>query len=314
MDYKISIINFNEEQAQDIVDITADSFKNVDVQHRPLKIDTKKIIRTFSAINPGGISIIAYVVIDGKRQACCAAIPFRIMNNGIELIGYQIGSFFVGSKYHGIGLGTKLLKELSKYFDSTNFIFSYPNSRSINIFNKNGYEVTENVPTYIYITAISKILSFNSICTDIVKNISYEEVINTYVWPEECEGLIKDKSDFIWKYFEEDGKYKFYSVNVKSTKALVVIVEHHFMGIKFNIIKDIYCNENDKYEDIIKNLARNFSILSIIYINSSRIKNNELSFIRIPNSINPRPIRLVNRGLNKTTIKFDTITSDWMGF
>lgn len=314
MDYKIIITKFESDHGNDIVEITENSFRYVVERERPKKSQVSKIINTFSETNPAGCSIMAYALVGNMRVACCAAIPFRVHTDFGENIGYQIGSFFVRNEYHGIGIGTKLVEDLTSFFDKKLFLFSYPNKRSISIFLKNGYQVAEIIPTFIYLSGIARIISIFNRRDKEIKLLNYKEALDSFDWVGSSSGLIKDKLDFIWKYSYDEGIYQIYRINFDNINALIITTEHLFMGIRFRIICDIYRPKKSNIKLIIKNFSLHIPFFSILYLNSSTLKGFTFPFFKIPKKLDPRPIIMVNRIANIQNLNFETITSDWMGF
>jgi len=108
------------------------------------------------AKNPAGRAWIAVAREDDRAVGSAAALPARFARkDGRILIGWQVGTFVVDAAQQRKGIGTALLAALSGALKDRpdSFLYSYPNRRSIPVFERHGYSRKGRTPTRIFLPA-----------------------------------------------------------------------------------------------------------------------------------------------------------------
>ena len=301
----IKVIPFSTDFAEDYVDLTKRAFTAVSNSESPT--DTVEYTKHLNGdTNPAGPSWCAIAMEGSQCVGSVMALPMSFPGK----IGYQIGGFFVDKNHQGKGLGTKLLTELTSTLKNKpdSFIYTFPNSRSIDVFYKIGYKSMERVPTYI----LPWKMGLMKLEIASPSEVSFEKMNCV-----DTSGLIRDIKFIHWRYCGPgtDARYKFL---IKRTNEhidfVLVITNHKFRNIQFTVIVDIITSSPHFYPVAIRaaQCLRKFT-----YINTN-IPNSYLPFIKvsIPEKVNPRPVFLLAYPSSNidTGIAQWIMTGDWFGF
>jgi predicted N-acetyltransferase YhbS len=345
---KIEISNFQAIHAPLVEQLARRAFHDVAEGARPDQAP-EFISHILGPLNPGGPSRLALARDESGVLGCLAAIPFRFRKaNAREIIGYQIGYFFVDHDAQGKGVGSALLSGLTEDLqgDPSSFVYTFPNPRSIGRFDRLGYSRVGEIPTILY-PVFSRLRRKMSAIRDRAGCTWQLEVIDSEtaariaqsafaVMPKTV-GFRRDSASFTWRTCGPgaNSRYRFAlcrtvrvggeSPSECETCFIVVLAEHRMLGIPFTIVVDILSIDLACHYDAVIRAAGILGNSPLVYVNSNLHQLTSSSSgshpfgISVPNSVNPRPVELLMLSEEgcvhpSELAKSLFFTADWMGF
>jgi GNAT superfamily N-acetyltransferase len=341
---KIEISVFDPSYAPAMARVAQRAFAEIPEQAQP-SLTADFVAHILGVSNPAGSSRVALAYEEGEVLGSVAAIPTRFRRqDGRVVTGNQVGFFFVDHRAQGRGFGAALLAELTATIrdDADSFIYTFPNPRSIGLFDNYGYERVASIPTYVYPTTPRAILArmtakkvlrerggrvweFESLDAGAAERSAHEFPAE----PARDVGLIRDGAYFAWRYCgtDADKRYRFVLCRAEEEHEwfLLVLAHHRFSGIRFAIVADVLSADLPYAYGRAVQAARLMGDSAFVYANTNlkRIPGARASAlpigVPIPCTANPRPVELLAFGragaLPREELAAGAVmTADWMGF
>ena len=342
---------FRAEHAKVIVDLGHRAFSAVPGYARP-KDTAAHLGRLLGPENPGGPT---WLVMAREGDRCVgnvAATPFRFRTNaGRLLTGFQLGSIVVDPSAQRQGVASRLIAKITAQLANKpdSFTYIYPNTRSMPVLLRQGYETVASIPTYVHLPTLASLGIFGQAeakfavrdgCGDswdveIVTPSIFSQAMESFPEDERTAGgFVRDAAYCRWRYCGPDteSRYRFAVLRPKAGNgtAVVVLTSHEFSGIRFTIIVDLFSATTGRHYDLAVKVARICGSLTstrLVY-SSSNIpmlarrtrKLRGISWlVRVPDFTNPRPIKLLLHPASSSVGRDDlansvAMTGDWMGF
>ncbi len=305
----IDVSVFSKDQAGILLHLITRAFQSIPIGARPQ--ETVESILHFNGVdNPAGPSICATAYERNTPIGIVTAMPMRFSS----MTGYQVGGFFVDESHQGQGIGKQLLLEITSTLrkNSSSFVYTFPNSRSIGVFYKLGYVLSEKIPTYIIPNYM-----FSSKTTIPRTAINYSLLRPELFKGQTSNGIIKDELFFNWRYCNSFNKenYKFVLKKINDKiLSICVLRKHKFKGVNFNVLVDIFATTKPEFTNAIFECRK---LGKPLYINA-KIPRSYLPLLtlQVPDRFNPRPLHLLiyPNDLNTDLRYRGIMTGDWFGF
>jgi predicted N-acetyltransferase YhbS len=334
---KIEIAEFDAQHAPLVEDLAQRAFEAVHQDARPNQ-NPDFVAYILGASNPAGASRLALAREGGEVLGCLAAIPARFRRRGAQIVrGHQIGYYFVDHAAQGKGVGSELLTELTESLrgEPDDFVYTFPNPRSIGRFDRLGYERVASTPTIVFPTLPSRNGTARNAAGDtwkaeVVDAASAQQVAMTEVaaWGQDA-GFVRDAAYFNWRACGPgaDTRYRFLVCRAREGEGcfVAVLARHEMMSLPFTILVDILSQDLRRDYPAAVRLAGRLGTSPLVYANTnlgspSRHGATRLPFgLAVPRFANPRPIELLMLpGEGPVTAaelaEGAVMTADWLGF
>lgn len=292
---------------------------------------TQAQLRSVYEGNPSGESIIAVAEHEGAWAGVIAAIPTTLIEpEGKRAPAYQIGDFMVHPDWRGQALGKALLMKLTGALDQREtHVYTFPNTRSINIFLRNGYRELRSLRTTVYPLLPAAILGrglFRSDCraTEVSLDRACEvadglvsggpgrgsiEKSGAYLrWRY---GLIRDRRDFVFSLFD---------AAAGESPVLCVWSRFRYRGVPVQVLVDYVAGRSGRIPT--GSLARQ-GLSRGAWVGACNLEESEAASapwlsVRMPVRFDPRPGRLLVRDGDRASAQLVSVCrftmGDWMGF
>lgn len=326
----VDVSPFEERHAQVQVELEARAFAMVARSARP-KDSAKYLYHIHGPKNPAGRAWIAVASESGRPVGSAAALPARFARkDGRIVIGWQVGTFVVDAAQQRQGIGTVLLNALTDALKgrADAFLYSYPNRRSIQVFERHGYSRAGRTPTRIFLPARGPGKGWET------RRIAREEVAAALAAiPEPAvstgppNGFVRDARYFEWRFCgnEAEGRYRFVHCRMRDGPAAFVIAlaAHRFAGLSFGVLADACPDVLDTHlgTAVRASLAEGRQAGSfLLYATASVRPRSRLPWsVGLPESRDPRPVVLVLHEETKVVSAEEVagslvMTADWGGF
>lgn len=284
---------------------------------------------------PGGETIVYVAKHEGRIISYYHAPIYSGLVNGAECRMAVIQAVGVSKDYRKYGLFRIISEYATKDLENkVNYIFTFPNARSIKTFIKYGfYSKICTLPTYILPFNIDKTLqrtikykSIILILNKILKiytNLKIKElqsnqvILKSNIIDKDVHQLyeefgkkynikiIRNAEYFNWRYFKfPNRKYKLINLmENRSIKASVFISAQNILGSQGVVIMDFAYTDFISFEILLSNLKNHLNTngapnIDFIYISSIFKDHKKLcntGFISIPKFLNPRPLNFLVR-------------------
>lgn len=301
------------------------------------------IAHILGPLNPAGCSRLAIARDGGTAIGCLAATPARFQTDEGRLVtGHQIGYFFVDRCAQGWGVGTTLLAELGGALggDPDAFVYTYPNPRSIGLFDRSGYQRLATIPTCVFPvwprrrkrrSGPFEIPSYGDswVVEELDADSAEASARQSFGEGAHETGWVRDNRFFAWRYCAPPahGRYRFLSCRARETDELllVVLAHHRFSGASFTIVVDLLARDPTGSVSTAVKAARRTGGTPFVYANTNfdRLGKGETAplplRLAVPGFANPRPVELLwiadSRAITRQDLlKSLVMTGDWLGF
>lgn len=284
-------------------------------------------INAFYHQNPEGKALLSVASLKGRWVGSIAAVPTRCgkINSDTELF-FQIGDFMVDPVVQGQGVGSRILKELTAVLKDRNCLtYTFPNTRSVGLFLKQGYRRVREIPTRIFLPQLEAIIQRSeSNLTAISLSDAVGACDELALVQKRHNVIIKDGEYIRWRYSEiRDAKdYQFFLLrsNDNQLLGLIVCTVYRFSGLRFLVALDLIVKEDSSLRSV---FSKNISSGSPFQLGFSTIdrafpKARLRAAFPVPARLNPRPVVLLT--LPECAPSFELasscryVTADWLGF
>jgi predicted N-acetyltransferase YhbS len=338
---KVEAHRFEPEHAEPLQALMQRAFSIVPEDARP-KDTPAFLTHMLGQANPAGSAMLSIASDDDRwvGSASGTAMRFR-RSDGKIVTGYQVGYFVVDSSVQRQGMGKKLIQSLTEALRQLpdSFIYTYPNARSIAVFDRLQYQRLKSVSTRILLPHPSMFTGAsrgqlnlgNGIKADLefVDSQSLlQRLENIRVDDGKKAGFVRDVAYFKWRFLgpDADRRYHFVYVRANGSDTVLALARHGFHGIKFAVLVDALPELTAERYSLITRAAQAAGWKNqapFVYLNTSI--GSGLAFqastggVDVPDRFNPRPVRLLMEP-QTSTIKPEELsdslimTADWMGF
>lgn len=332
----VEVSLFEDRHAEAQLELVRSAFSGVPEGARP-KETVETLRHMHGEANPAGRAWLAFARRDGRGVGSVAAVPYRFRRrDGATLTGWQIGTFVVDASAQRQGVGRALLDALTARLETLpeSFVYTYPNPRSIGVFDRHGYQRLASVPTRIHPPWPRP----GPAAGWSVRRIEAREVpaeLAQLAAPDPPPpGFVRDARYFAWRFCGPSaaGRYRFVACRGPSGREglVVALASHHFVGLRFGVLADAFPDVLDRHYGIALRAAGAEARRAgawLLYVNSNvrrlgagRARPARVPWsVPIPDSRNPRPVVLLYhpRGAAVGAEELAgslAMTADWGGF
>lgn len=330
----VEVSPFEERHAEAQLELVRSAFSGVSEGARP-KETADSLRHIHGAANPAGRAWLAFARRAGQLAGSVAAVPYRFLRrDGAVVTGWQIGTFVVDAAAQGQGIGRALLAGLTAEVERLpdSFVYSYPNRRSIAVFDRHGYRRLGSVPTRIHPPWPGPGAAWT------VRRIEAREVPDelSRLAPAEPPppGFVRDAPYFVWRFCgpAADERYRFVACRGPSGRdgLVVALASHRFLGLRFGVLADACPDVLDRQHGIAVRAAGAEARRDgawLLYVNSNvgrlgggRARPRGVPWsLPVPDARNPRPIELLYHAPGAAVGPEElagslALTADWGGF
>jgi len=341
---QVKASKFEDSHVEPMLALMQRAFSIVPEHSRP-KDSPAFLSHMLSDANPSGQALMVLAQEDGRLVGSVSAIPMRFRRlDGRIVIGYQIGYFVVDSSVQRQGVGKQLINCLTEALggSSEDFVYGYPNTRSIGLFDSLHFDRLQSVPTRIHLPTLAMIATAGSGRIRVGgfeagwKPALPKEIAQTFNKPDrqtiiesQSVGFIRDAAYFQWRFLGPDAerRYSFARVQFKTEEHVLALAEHTFKGLRFAVLADVLPALTQERYKLIRQAAQAAGWskkAGFLYLNTAlgaQGGSGVLSdwSIDVPERFNPRPVKLILHP-DTTAVSADELrqslvmTADWMGF
>ena len=195
--------------------------------------------------NPSGKSLITVARLEDRWVGAVSAIPTNLVRNSSVRTSLQIGDFMVDAEQQGQGIGFRMLEDLTRCLaQSDRRVYTFPNSRSIGLFLKQGYRELKRLPSTLFgLVPGLPLLKRGVHSEDLVLADAAavaDKLARAGTLPT---SLLKDGAYLRWRYSEirAPAQYRFTVIRPRSGQGeqLLVSTRYRFKGIPFVVLLDV---------------------------------------------------------------------------
>jgi GNAT superfamily N-acetyltransferase len=342
---------FDSGHAEIIVELGQRAFSAVPEYTRP-KDTADHLRRILGRENPGGQTWFAMARERDRCVGTAAATPFRFRTRaGRLLTGFQLGSIAIDPSFQRQGVGSRLIAEITAYLADKpdSFTYIYPNTRSMQVLLRQGYETAAAIPTYVHLPTVAflgipgraeaKFLVRDGYGGSWDVEIVTPSVLSRAMalFPEDdggAGGFIRDAAYCRWRYCgpHTESRYQFAVLRPQTGNggAVVVLTSHEFNGIRFTIVVDLFSASPSRHYGPAITAAQIYGSRAWARLVYSASNIPILACLRrglkakswrvtVPDFANPRPIKLLlhteSSGVDRDELANGVAPAgDWMGF
>ena len=329
----VDVSTFEDRHAELQVELGARAFAGVPEGARP-KETPAFVGHIHGESNPAGAARLAFTRDGDRVVGSVAGVPYRFRRrDGTLVTGWQIGTFVVDQAVQRQGIGARMLNaltaELRRLPDS--FVYSYPNGRSIPVFDRNGYVRVQTVPTRIYLPGPGAPAGFEA------RRIPASEVPSALAALAPTEGpagFVRDARYFQWRFLGPDAerRYRFLLCRARDSCAgfVLALARHRFAGLSFGVVADACPDVLDRWWGAALRAARGeargegawllYANTNVERLGAARERPGAVPWsVTVPDGRNPRPIVLVLHAAGGAADPAEVaaslaMTADWGGF
>lgn len=315
--------SFRPSDAELYVRLAADAFSIVPSWQRP-KDSVEFVSHMHSAANPAGLAIVSIAEQEGREVGHFSAIPARLRTlSGGTAIGWQLSCFAIARDLQRQGVGTGLVGSLLDEVAKTprDFVYVYPNPRSLGVFLRHGGRYLDDAPATILFP--SPFASRKGI--ELLDARAADREIERIPEVETAPGnFIKDRAFFRWRFLgpDADRRTRFALVKRAGQEFVLVLASHRASGVDFTVLVDVYPDILRTHYGLVLQSARAAGGGKPVYLTTNlgrRVSARGAPWrIRVPQRFDPRPVgtmimprtELQDADLSRSQV----ITGDWMSF
>ncbi|MFM7281698.1 MAG: GNAT family N-acetyltransferase [Planctomycetia bacterium] len=314
---------FRPSDAELYVRLAADAFSIVPSWQRP-KDSIEFVAHMHSSANPAGLAIVAIAEQEGREVGHFSAIPARLRtHSGALAIGWQLSCFAIARDLQRQGVGTGLVGSLLDEVAKTprDFVYVYPNPRSLGVFLRHGGRYLDDAPAWILFPR--PFASREGI--ELIDAAAALRAIEQIPEVETAPGnFLKDRAFFHWRFLgpDADRRTRFARVRRAGTEFVLVLASHRASGIDFTVLVDVYPDILRTHYGLVLAAARAAGGGRPVYLTTNlggRVDARGAPWrVRVPQRFDPRPVgtmimprtELADGELARSQV----ITGDWMSF
>lgn len=324
---------FERGDADLYVDLARRAFARVPAAQR-LRDTAERVAHLHGPRNPAGPSVVAWARLEGRVVGHAAGLPARWLGaDGARRTGWQLGGFVVDPSLQRRGVGRALVEALSRELAAREdgFVYTYPNARSIAVFERHGYVRVASAPTRIAIgrrRAASDGADVELPGGFRARAIGAEEAARLVARSGSASvrrgAFVRDAAWFAWRFLDPAVApgYRFARLDhPEHGEHAVAIARHAFHGLAFSVLADALPALDARTLPGAVRCAASLGASRLVYFTTNLpAVGGGLTALgtRVPRGIDPRPVELlalpggaVDEGeLSAATI----LTADWMGF
>ena len=328
----VEVTPYEERHAATQVDLQARAFTVVAESARPT--DSAAWLHHFHGpANPAGRALIALAREGEQVVGSASAIAARFRRpDGRVLVGWQVGTFVVDAAQQRKGIGSKLLVALTEALEerTDDFVYSYPNSRSIPVFDRHGYDRHGRTPTRIFLPAAGpgRAWELRVVERDEAAALAAEaDGAAAGGTAGEPSGFVRDAPYFRWRFCapEAGDRYRFVEARERDGdgRFVLALASHRFAGLSFGVLADTCPALSGPRLGVAVRaaLAAGRSAGAwLLYATTSLDGDARAPWrVPVPESRDPRPVVLVMPRTTDGTLAREVATSavataDWGGF
>ncbi len=292
--------------------------------------------------NPAGSAFLALATEGGKWVGSLSAIPFRaILNDRVPINAYQISDAMVAPTHQHRGIFTQLCDKLTQHLAGLEraIIFTFPSQKTQTGFLRYGYQPRRTLATQIFFPSLFWSLyrirspegrfgrrSYSGLsCREITLNDAGRLIDRSVP---SVPGLVRDQPYLAWRYFQPEGKNRYFFHLVKDDKGeyLVITTEHLYGKRKFFVLLEVIKLSAGRLPSSLIGLLLKLGWekrCSLLYSNGEHFRTSPVSpawGISLPRMVNPRPVYLAiyprekNREEEGQFVCIEFANADWLGF
>lgn len=249
------------------------------------------------AFNPFGRSFVTVARTGDRWVGAISAIPTRLIRGSIVQEAFQIGDFMVDAEKQGQGIGFRILKDLTRCLaGSGRPVYTFPNSRSIGLFLKQGYRELRRLPSTLFaIVPGVQFLKRDAHAEDVPLGDAAALADKLALTDSQPMCLLKDGAYLRWRYagIRDPSAYRFTVMTPQSgtDEQLLVSTRYRFKGMPFLVLLDVIPRK--RHESI--GLTHLQGGLSLGFGHRERDLADFRPRVRmdVPGRFDPRPMRLL---------------------
>ena len=311
-------------------DLFAQTWANL-IERGEAKRLTQAQMRCVYECNPSGKSLVTVAEHDGTWAGVIAAIPTTLIcRNGTRERAYQIGDFMVHPDWQGHGLGEALLLQLTEALDRLQApVYTFPNTRSINIFLRKGYRELRSLRTTVFPLLPAAILNRSLFHRDgrgrEISLGSACEIADDLVRAPRARGSIEKSGAYLrWRYGlirdPQDFVFSLFGAAAGEPRALSVWSRFRYRCVPIQVLVDHVESPEGRIPigPVAWQGMRRGAWIGACNLEDSEASSAPLLSVRMPTRFDPRPGRLLIRAEDGASAKLFSecrfATGDWMGF
>jgi len=328
----VDVTPYDERHARIQVDLEARAFADVAESARPT--DTVEwLYHIHGPANPSGRAWIAVAREGDEAVGSVSALPARFRQRSGEVVtGWQVGTFVVDAAHQRKGIGSQLLVALTEALEegAGGFVYSYPNSRSIPVFDRHGYDRHGRTPTRIFLPATGPGRAWGmdilgrAEAAEAVAEVERQAAVGA---SRSAPGFVRDAAYFRWRFCSPvaGDRYRFVEVRARegAGRFVVALASHRFAGLSFGVLAEA-CPDVD---GALLGVAVRAALAAgrrdgswLLYATATLGPEAAASWsVPVPEKRDPRPLVLVmpatTRGVSVQEVaESPVMTADWGGF
>lgn len=294
----------------------------------------ERVAHLHGPANPAGRAIVTLARVEDRVVGHASALPARYLDRGgARRTGWQIGCFVVDPRVQRQGVGRGLVEALSREVAARtgDFVYTFPNPRSLPVFERHGYVRIGSAPTRIVVgrrrasAASGDVALAGGFQARAIDAAQAVELVARIDVPREQRGaFVRDAAWFAWRFLGNAVApgYRFAQLSHASHgEHAVAIAEHAFRGVTFSVLADALPALDAHTLPGAIRCAASLGASRLVYVttNLPAIGSGFTQLgSRIPSRLDPRPVELLvlpggavdARELAAAPI----LTADWMGF
>lgn len=303
--------------------LAADAFSIVPPWQRP-KDSVEFVAHLHSAANPAGLALVSIAEQDGREVGHFSAIPARLRTLGGNIAtGWQLSCFAIARDLQRQGVGTGLVASLLDEVAQrpADFVYVYPNPRSLGVFLRHGGRYLDDAPAWI---VFPKPWAKPRGIEMLPAQRAIEAVNRIPELPTAPGNFIKDRAFFLWRFLgpDADRRTRFALVRSGDQEFVLALGSHRASGVTFTVLVDVYPDLLRTHYGAVLSAARAAGGGKPVYLTTNlggRVDARGAPWrIRVPQRFDPRPVGTMIMPRTELTdadlARSQVVTGDWMSF
>ncbi|MCY2959623.1 MAG: GNAT family N-acetyltransferase [Planctomycetota bacterium] len=324
---------FEAPDADLYVELARRAFEAVPLSQRQ-RDTVERVAHLHGSANPAGRAFVAIARVDGRGVGHLSGLPaHHLGRDGIRRIGWQVGCFVVDPAVQRQGVGRGLVEALSRELAArtADFVYTFPNPRSLPVFERHGYQPVGRAATRIALGrrhraersgAVLLAGGFEARPIDAAAARTVLAALDAA--PTEPGNFVRDPAWFAWRFLEPAvaPAYRFaHLVHPRHGQHVVAIAEHAFRGVRFSVLADACPALSARTLPGAVRCAASLGASRFVYF-TTNLPAISTGFTalgsRIPARLDPRPVEFLALPGDSIDVRelgtASILTADWMGF